>query len=47
MRYLTLEEIISLHAQVIMQSGGSRGLRDRGALESAAAQPEMSSSTCM
>jgi death-on-curing protein len=42
MRYLTLEEILSLHTKVITQSGGSLGLRDRGALESAVAQPEMS-----
>jgi death on curing protein len=42
MRYLTLEEILSLHAKVLIQSGGSPGLRDRGALESAVAQPEMS-----
>ncbi len=41
MRYLFIEEIISLHAKVIAQSGGSSGLRDRGALESAVAQPEM------
>jgi len=42
MRYLTLEETISLHSKLIAQSGGSTGLRDRGALESAVAQPEMS-----
>ena len=42
MRYLTLEEIISLHAKLLAQSGGISGLRDRGALESAVAQPEMS-----
>ena len=42
MRYLTLEEIVSLHAKLIAQSGGIPGLRDRGALESAVAQPEMS-----
>jgi death-on-curing protein len=41
MRYLSLEEIISLHTRLIAQSGGSLGLRDRGALESAVAQPEM------
>ena len=41
MRYLLIEEIISLHARVIAQSGGGLGLRDRGALESAVAQPEM------
>ena len=41
MRYLSLEEIIGVHAKVIAQSGGSLGLRDRGALESAVAQPQM------
>jgi death-on-curing protein len=41
MRYLSLEEIIALHANVTAQSGGILGLRDRGALESAVAQPEM------
>ena len=42
MRYLSIEEVISLHSRVIAQSGGDPGLRDRGALESAVAQPEMS-----
>jgi death on curing protein len=42
MRYLSLHEVISLHSLVIAQSGGSSGLRDRGALESAVAQPEAS-----
>ena len=41
MRYLSLEEVITLHALVINQSGGITGFRDRGALESAVAQPEM------
>ena len=41
MRYISLEEIITLHAKVTAQSGGIVGLRDRGALESAVAQPEM------
>jgi death-on-curing protein len=41
MRYLSLEEIIALHARVISHSGGIVGLRDRGAIESAVAQPEM------
>ena len=42
MRYLSLQEVLSLHSLLISQSGGSSGLRDRGALESAVAQPEAS-----
>jgi|SRR5437899_1948741 len=42
MRYLSLEEVVSLHSLLITQSVGSSGLRDRGALESAVAQPEAS-----
>ena len=42
MRYLSLQEVLSLHSLLIAQSGGSSGLRDRGALESAVAQPEAS-----
>ena len=42
MRYLSVTEIVSLHSAIIARSGGGAGLRDRGALESAAAQPEMS-----
>jgi death-on-curing protein len=42
MRYLSIEEVVSLHSLLIAQSGGSAGLRDRGALESALAQPEAS-----
>ena len=41
MHYLSLEEIVTLHAKIVAQSGGIPGLRDRGALESAVAQPEM------
>lgn len=40
MRYLTVEEVEQLHALLIEQSGGSEGLRDRGALESAVGQPQ-------
>ena len=40
MRYLSLQEVISLHSVLISQSGGRSGLRDRGALESAVAQRE-------
>lgn len=40
-RYPTLEEIITLHGLMIDQSGGTHGIRDFGALESALAQPQM------
>jgi death-on-curing protein len=40
-RYLTLVEVLSLHSQIIEQSGGALGVRDLGALESALAQPRM------
>ena len=42
MRYLSFQEVISLHPLLTAQTGGSSGLRDRGALESAVAQPEAS-----
>jgi death on curing protein len=38
-RYLSVEEVIELHARVIRQTGGSHGLRDRGSLESSVLQP--------
>ena len=41
MRYVSLQEVISLHSLLIAQTGGSSGLRDRGALESAVGQPEV------
>ena len=41
MRYLTLRETLALYHRVIDQSGGSRGIRDLGAIESALAQPQM------
>jgi death on curing protein len=41
MRYLTIEEVLRLHDRVIKRTGGSTGVRDRGALESAIAQPQM------
>ncbi|MGH9843422.1 MAG: type II toxin-antitoxin system death-on-curing family toxin [Blastocatellia bacterium] len=41
MRYLTIEQILELHRLIVRQSGGSAGLRDRNALESAVAQPMM------
>ncbi len=39
MRYLTLQEVLALHADLIASSGGSAGLRDMGRLQSALAQP--------
>jgi len=41
MRYLTLEQVMDLHRLVIAQFGGTNGLRDLNALESAIAQPAM------
>ena len=40
--FLTLAEIVQIHSDQIMRYGGSRGIRDLGALESAVAQPEAS-----
>lgn len=39
--YLSLEQIPDLHRAQIREFGGSAGLRDRGALESALARPQM------
>ena len=41
MRYITLDEVLILHQYVIEQSGGSSGVRDMNAVESALAQPRM------
>jgi death on curing protein len=37
--FLTVEQVLFLHADLIDRYGGSLGLRDRGLLESALAQP--------
>ena len=42
MIFLDLEDVLSLHDDLITQSGGARGVRDQGAIESAVAQPQMS-----
>jgi death-on-curing protein len=42
MRYLTVEEVLVLHSRLIATSGGSLGVRDANALDSAVAQPQMS-----
>lgn len=39
--YLSVDQLLRLHELQIGRFGGSRGLRDRGALESAAARPAM------
>ncbi len=39
--YLDLKKVLELHQTAIQQSGGTPGLRDRGLLESAVAQPQM------
>jgi death-on-curing protein len=41
MRYLSIAEILDLHRRLIEESGGSAGLRDRGGLQSAVAQPRV------
>ena len=41
MRYLTLGEVLDLHHRVIEQTGGAKGVRDLGGIESAVAQPQM------
>lgn len=41
MRYLTLNEIIELYQRIMEQSGGSVGIHNLDALESALAQPRM------
>ena len=41
MRFLSLGEVVELHRRLLAGSGGSPGLRDLGALESAVAQPRM------
>lgn len=38
--FLTVDEIVLVHQRLIDQFGGMAGLRDRGLLESAIAQPQ-------
>jgi death on curing protein len=40
-RQLTLSEVLELHRRIIRYSGGSLGIRDLNAVESAIAQPRM------
>lgn len=39
MKYLTVEQVLKIHARQIERFGGSTGIRDMGLLESAVAQP--------
>jgi death-on-curing protein len=41
MRYITLREVMEIHSRLISASGGSPGVRDLAALDSAVAQPRM------
>ena len=40
MDYLSLTEVLLLHARLIQQTGGAEGVRDLGQLESAIARPQ-------
>ena len=40
-RYLTLPEVLALHAEAIRLHGGGAGVRDLGLIESATQQPQM------
>jgi death on curing protein len=39
MRFLSIAEVLDLHERLLADSGGARGIRDLGALESAVSQP--------
>lgn len=40
MEYLTVAEVLVLHARLIQATGGAEGVRDLGLLESAVARPQ-------
>ena len=42
MLYLTVEQVLFLHARLIAETGGSHGVRDLGLLQSAIARPQAS-----
>ncbi|MGO9467157.1 MAG: type II toxin-antitoxin system death-on-curing family toxin [Isosphaeraceae bacterium] len=42
MKYLTVEQVLRIHARAISQSWGDAGVRDLGLVESAVAQPRAS-----
>ncbi|MBN2716993.1 MAG: type II toxin-antitoxin system death-on-curing family toxin [Deltaproteobacteria bacterium] len=39
--FLTIEDALEIHAMQLARYGGGKGIRDRGLLESALAQPQM------
>ena len=39
-RYVTIAEVEEIHRRVLLHAGGSPGIRDRGALESAVFRPQ-------
>ena len=41
MTYLVMEEVVRIHDAILFASGGLNGIRDKGGLESALAQPQM------
>ena len=41
MTYLTTDEVIQLQADIIDRTGGLPGIKDRGMIDSAVAQPQM------
>ena len=42
MNYLTIYQVLFLHARLIAETGGSQGVHDLGLLESAVARPRVS-----
>ncbi len=40
-RYLSIEEVLSIHDDQIAQFGGGKGIRDEGALVSALMRPQI------
>ena len=40
MRYLSAENVIQIHFEIVEATGGSQGLRDLGLLESAVSRPQ-------
>jgi death-on-curing protein len=42
MHYLTVEQVLFLHARLMAETGGSHGVRDLGLLQSAIARPQAS-----